>query len=348
MHKWLGIGTGVLFLITAMSGVLLLFYSELNLRGLHETDTSSSIIDYAPAIADMIDEHPGSRLVGIYVPAEKADRKTWQIFLKPADRDERIVGNLDPKTGEIISEHDYYSLAFGFLLKLHFSYFAATAGEIAAWIVSLALTLLSLSGLWIYRGAIKDLFRWRLSRKSSSRRTVTWLHKWTGLWSIALALIWGITGFLYMLVIAPRAFSPPPPPKPATESAQLRSLAEMPKIHAAAQAAFPERPTTFIRFGFPEGEDPQVRFRFLLREALPWHKFGEVIVNARTGEIAEVIQPHQRSTSGKYFATLATLHFGFYGGRMMQLIWAIGGIVMIFLPISGYIMWLRKRKRTRP
>lgn len=346
LHTWAGVATGALFLVIALTGTLLIFLGELNLRGHRPIPAGAPLTHYAPALADLLTRHPGSTLLAIYVPVEAADRKTWQVFLRKSPADEtRIVADLDPTTGRIVAERDFDATAFRFVLKLHYSFLAGTVGEIVAWLVSVALVVLSLSGFWIYRGAIRDLFRWRVRREASLRGNTAWLHKWTGLWALALAVVWGVTGFIYMLVIVPRAFQAAPASPLSTDVSVVRGLADLPRLHTAAQASFPGRPLAGVRLIARPGAPAQLQFRFLFRDGWPWNKFGLVTADAATGAIARVDQPHELPVRDRFFAAVATLHFGFLGGRWMQVMWGLGGLVMIFLPVSGYVMWALKRRR---
>jgi uncharacterized iron-regulated membrane protein len=133
VHKWAGLVTGAAFVVIALTGTVLTFLSELNLRGHRRIEPGAPLTHYAPAVADTIARHPGSTLLSIYVPAENAGRKTWQIFLRrSATDDARIVADLDPTTGRIVSERDFESTAFRFVLKLHYAFLAGTAGESVA------------------------------------------------------------------------------------------------------------------------------------------------------------------------------------------------------------------------
>lgn len=345
VHRWLGLAAGVMMASTAGSGLVLLFLAELNLRGHRPQSEPARLVHYAPALAELVARHPGSTLLSVSVPLEEAGTRSWQVHLRdgPARLD-RLVADLDPSSGRIVAERRYTDTAFRRVLALHYSFLLGAPGEWLAWGLSVAFVVLSLSGLWMSRQVLRGL--WRQGGAGWQPRRWGWgdFHRRAGLASLPLALVWGVTGFCFLLEIAPRSLRKDPRPDP-TPYVRLHRLADLPAMHARAAAQFPGRPLMSVRFVDAGDRAPNLRFRFLFRDAAPWHKFGEVAIDGREGGVLEVVRPEDRRVDEKVSTALHALHYGFYGGRGTQLLWAVGAIGIFALPISGYLVAARRRRR---
>lgn len=343
VHKWAGLLTGALFLVTALTGFILLFTEDADLFRRPKVAVGASYADLGPALVEAVDSHPGYALTAVRLPTQPD--LAWLGFLRNPQDGQRVLVDLDPYSGKVLGYRDYDSVLFRILLDLHYTYYAGTWGKVASSLVALCLVVLSLTGFWIYRGAIADLFRWRLRRGLSARGTLIWLHKWTGLWTLALSLIWGSTGVVFMISILPASFAKPGARLPEPGSAALRSLPDTSQLMSKAQAAFPEGLLiSFVPVSRNGTGGPSCRV--LLRQNWPWEKFGEVHF-APDGTVERVVQPKQASFAVKFNSAVGALHFGFLGSRWAWFVYVLGGLVMIFLPLSGYALWWLGRRARR-
>jgi len=342
VHKWAGLVTGALFFLTAASGFVLLFAEDANLRAQPRVRVGPVYAHLGPTLAEVAAAHPGYALSFVRLSPEPD--LAWAALLRHPQTDDRIVADLDPYTGKVIAYRDYDSTAFRILFDLHYTYFAGPAGKVASTAVSLALIVLSITGLWIYRGAIRDVFRWRARRASSGRAALTWLHKWTGLWALGLALVWGVTGFVFMLSILPAAFGPSKRRFVPADPSSLRALPDTAALFARAREALPGGEIGTFFPGASGGSVGAPRVRVFFRQNWPWEKFGEVRF-APSGEIASVVRPESAPAGVKFNTAIVALHFGFMGHRATHVVYALGGLIMIFLPASGCAMWWLKHRR---
>lgn len=353
IHRCLGIGAGLLFAVTALTGVLLIWSHELNLREHSELPqgvATGEVSDAVPeSLARLVEENPGSRLSIVVLPRGDDTPRAWHAFLRPKGEDVSTIYELDPTTGKVLGSFNADSRWQRWLLDLHYEYLAGTAGAIVAWIVSTALVLLAVSGFWIYRGALRDLFRWRIHGGSSARSAVGWLHRWLGAWSLILALVWGVTGFLYLWFIVPGRFEERKAPT-ETDPVVFRGVADFSDLFAKARALYPNGEFTSISFSTTRGGDggvaSRVSFRSLHRERWFWEKISRATYDGRSGELVKLQAPGEGTFRQRLFVVMAALHFGSQGGRVEQVIWTAGGLVMFFLPISGYAIWLLRQNRS--
>ena len=344
LHRWTGIATGLLFLSIAFTGVLLTFYQELNLRG-HVKQTGSQLVDYSTALKRLIDKNPSARWISVSIPREHQNKLTWQIIYRESTGAPLMIADLDPSTGDVFRTRNYDSSTFGFLRKLHYTFLLGTTGKIVTCLVAFVLMILSISGIIIYKRAIRELFQWKWGKHRSFRGSLQWLHKWTGLWAIFLSLIWGLTGFCYMISIVSNAFRSSESIHQPTSLAFFDNGLPISQLHQIADSVFENAVLRSVSPRLGNNGETQIRFLFFFRNAAPWNQNGEVYLDFKTGEIARVVQPWERTNRSRYFSTLAFFHFGFNSGFLMKFIWGIGGIVMIWLPVSGYWSWTIRSKR---
>lgn len=350
IHRWLGLGSGVLFAVVAFTGAVLIWSHEFNLRehsplpGLSTGAVSSAL---PAAIADFVADHPGSSLVATVLPREASTRRAWHVFLRPAGAQQSIVGEFDPSQGILLGTREAESISRLWWVKLHYEFLLGTSGAIACWIVSVALVGLAVSGLWIYRNVWRELFRWKSAQ--TPRTLVARLHRWLGAWVSLLALIWGITGFIYLWLIIPPRFDHARGERSATDPSMIRQVADLPGLFSSAQSTWPDAEIIGVRFSAGKNARTEVTLRTLHRHRWFWEKIGEMTFDGQSGAVLRTRSPGSGTARERMLVIMAALHFGSQGGIVQQVLWTLGDLVMLFLPFSGYALWLwRKVSRTAP
>lgn len=329
----------------ALTGVILIWSHELNLRGyrvLPAAPTSDAGSLTTEPIAALLEEHPGSRVMAVLLPRRTDTAHAWHVYLRRDGEAGNVVGELDGRTGQRLGTKSADRSWQHWLLQAHYELLLGTPGAIVAWGVSLASVVMALTGFWLYRSKWRELFRGPPLR-GGVRQTTAWLHRWLGVWSFALALLWGVTGFIYMWLIVPGRFAERERPMPAGAEA-YRRVTDLPGILARAAAVFPDaEPTSFRIVGAAQGT-PRVTVRALHRERWFWEKVSQVTLEGVTGQVLQVRAPGEGAPRERLSAILAALHFGSQGSRFQQVLWTVGGIAVLILPLSGYAVLLLRRR----
>lgn len=159
--------------------------------------------------------------------------------------------------------------------------------------------------------------------------------------SVVLVLL-AVTGFVLMLTILPLTFAPAKRGLSAADSRQLRQLADTSAMQRLAVSRIPEGEVFSVTPPAPGGKT--VRFLFLLRHEWPWNKRAEAVFGASTGALQRVILPHEQPAAQRFDFAVHALHYGFYGSRWTLILYALGGLAVSFLPVSGYLIWWLKRR----
>lgn len=343
LHRWTGFAAGLLFFVVALTGVVLIWAHELNLRG-HLPLADASIRTVSPAVpaalADFVAAHPDHELGAVMLPRGNTPR-AWQVFLRPEGGGPRVVGELDPVGATVLATHSGSSWQ-RWLEDLHYKFLVGRPGMYLCLFVSVAFLVLPLTGLYVYRGAWRELLRWRPGRTPRAR--TAWLHRWLGAWTMLLTLLWGATGFLYLWFLLPgRAHSARSETQRA-DTAAIRQVQDLPALLKAARAALPGGEITSFRFVTTKGGHVLLAARTLHRDRWFWEKVGSVTIDGRTAEVRSLREPGTGTPRERLLAVMAALHFGSQGGLLQQLLWTLGGLVLCFLPLGGYALWLWRRR----
>jgi uncharacterized iron-regulated membrane protein len=186
----------------------------------------------------------------------------------------------------------------------------------------------------------------------SSRLKWLDLHNMLGVVTLAWALVVGTTGVINELskplfglwqMTDVKAMLAPMQGKPTPSIAELSSPQE---ALDKTRAALPDMIATSVVFPGATFGSP---FHYLIwtkgREPLTSRLFSPVLVDARTGELTNIV------TMPWYLRALEVsrpLHFGDYGGMPLKIIWALLDLVTIVVLGSGLYLWWTRRASVVP
>lgn len=212
--------------------------------------------------------------------------------------------------------------------------------------LSLPLLMVGISGVIIHKKFWRLFLRPHMRLSSGAR--VAWgdAHRLAGAWSIWFVILMALTGgwflvrgVLYDLHI-PQAVEAPDIPR---REAPLRADgAPMPSLNldgalAAVQAQRPgSQPVWLMRPEHALGTIAiysRSAFPLLLEQA--WvHPYGGELVSLRHADVA--------TTREIINGLNASLHFGNFGGLPVKLVWALFGLLMSLLVLSGTVIWTKR------
>jgi hypothetical protein len=76
-------------------------------------------------------------------------------------------------------------------------------------------------------------------------------------------------------------------------------------------------------------------------------KFADVISIDSSGAIAATRLINENSTSDYYDIVNSQLHMGRYGGWLVKIIYCLSGLSSGILSITGFLLWRKRKKRSR-
>ena len=344
IHHVLGLFTAIPLIIISLTGAILVRYDWVEAIADPQLFRKPAPGEVTRPLKELMEEvvqrNPSHQPRFIELPGNP----TRNVTLTVETESERRQILLDPISGDAIVTRALLQGARRWLLRLHDSFFLSDPGEAFVGFCGLLLLASALTGLWIHRGAIRSLFRFRLHNRVGR---IFWgeLHRQTGVWSLTLLAIWALTGMLLTLPAMLRLISPPPP---APELPARYDWQQSPAIEAMLDTAtktFPEAEPDFLIL--PLGEEDPFSFYLIDRSQWFWAKFKEVKFDGRTGEVLEVRDSSNADPLEKLNTVIAVLHFGHQGGALMRWIWFLLGTSPAVLAASGIVIWRLRKQRAQ-
>jgi len=349
LHSILGLGCGLLLTVIALSGSALVFQEELT-----RTLFSDTVMSDAPAdserqsidrlIAETRRAHPDFWVAGWLFPKEPQERDI--AYLKRKGTDDWHKLRVDPYSGKTAPRPlAYRETLQGWLVDLHYTFFADHLGIALTGFLAVGLCLLSITGLWIYRAFWKNLFRLRW--KASARILFSDIHKAAGIASIPFNLLLGFTGAYWN--IAHLAEEAEEEHDHAAHAADPY-LAHVP-LEGALQDVRSLWPETSINYiYFPNSEDAHFYFYGALAEDRPLESpYGSwLAIDAKTGDIAQQQKLQETGAWSRAVDAFEPLHFGNFGGIASKALWTILGLAPGLLAFSGSLIWFKRRRPQPP
>ncbi|MNJ99180.1 PepSY-associated TM helix [compost metagenome] len=351
IHKWSSLVCTVFMLLLCVTGLPLIFHHEIgHLLGTEieaaemPANTPRISMDRVMEIAKA--KHPDK--VGMFASQEADDDRIWFVTLATTPTSEVDMKQVavDARTGEVLGQPPLSSGFMYVMFSLHVNLFAGLAGMLFLGFMGILLLVAIVSGVVLYGPFMKKLEFGTVRAERSTRLKWLDLHNLIGIVTLAWLLVVGATGVINtwadLLVkywqfdqmaemVAPYKGKPP-----------ITELGSLQKAVDAAIALEPDMKMGFIAFPGTTFSSPH-HYGIFMRgtEALTSRLFKPVLVDATTGEVTD------SRTLPWYLTGLLLsqpLHFGDYGGRPMQIMWAILDLMSIVVLGSGLYLWIVRRK----
>lgn len=368
-HVWLGVATGLLMLIIGTSGAVAVFIEEIDwlaTPALRVTPSSNSgqRADVDAVLAAVKAAYPDGRLGGLKVSdrpsfahvarVQVKGRGSLDVFVNP---DSGVI------QGDRVVTSSYTSTLRNFIRQLHLRLFMGLWGRVFVGVFGVTLVLSCITGLWIYRGWIKNLFRLRWNAAGARTRWSD-LHKLVGVWSLLFNVVIGVTGAVFGLenltgqirskwlrpaAEARAAGTRATPSAPSVPPVETRLSVEA--LLEKARGAFPDLTVTSITF--PTSPTAPVVFRGSVPHPLVQQSHvrsaNSISIDPYTGGVRQKVDGRDATGWSRLYSSFDPLHFGYFGGMVTKVIWFILGLAPGVLSLSGaWLWWKRTRGKVRP
>lgn len=352
LHRWIGLGAGLLLATTGLAGSMLVFREPIDRRLSPELLVVQPGPRRAP-LQPMLDAaaraHPAIPLSRVRMPRQ-ADG-SYEIWLGGELADRYVYA--DPYTGRILGERGARSFPMGWLFFWHTRLLSGESGERVIGILGVLLFALAVSGIVLWWPRTRAALRPSLTVTTGrgAKRTNFDLHRAAGFYASWLLLVASVTGmslvyheaFLHGLNVVTRS-APTPAAPPARSTAALPTL-PIDTLLAIAERAQPGGAITYI---YAAGAAPASTVR--IRKRLPGelHQNGKSFVHLdpRTGEVLLVEDGRTAPLGSRLFSALYPIHTGSSLGLPTRLLTMLTGLAPTLLAVTGIGIWWRRR-RTR-
>ncbi len=367
-HGVLGLLAGGVLVVVAGTGALLTFEPEMSRLMVPEVSwNGTDVVAWTVIRSEAERRRPGHQLQMIWFPNES--RPFYAAAFAIGGREYTDPLTFHPATGEVIEVSE--GRFFETVESLHESLLLGAFGE---WLVgwsTLAVVPLLVTGLWLWWPG------WRLQRwikVGKGRRWVFDLHQLVGWTTAIFILLMAFSGLVWAFpgVLEPAVYAVTGSPMPETNPGALWQLKSVPPAReglgdsgvglgdAAAREADPQRMLELALERAPEGSFPfylsfpifpeEVQQVRLQRGYVPYPR-GEVsrfYFDRYSGELLGEDLPTESAAAQYLSRWNYALHVGSWGGWPMRVLYLLACVGMVFLSVTGVVLWVRRQGRQRP
>jgi len=344
-HSVLGLGLGALIYLVCLSGTLCVLVDELKL-----------LEQPAPAAAPL---QPGQINAALAAARAWLPRANTLYVLAPTTSHQRL--SITTYGGD--GEHAFIATPGGglipqrtpfadFVVALHTGLTAPDPwGSLLVGIAGAALLALLISGVIAHPRIFRDAFRLRLNGSRHLREAD--LHNRLSVWGLPFHLAVTLTGALFglanlaILVVAAAGYHGDttrvlaPLTGPAV-SADPRP-APLPDFDALIQRAQQQLPGSYLVYAGierPGTRGMRIELEMGLPQRLPR---GEDFYFDADGQLLGRTGSLTGSTGLQFYSGAAQVHFGFFGGMPVRIIYVVLGAALTFITATGLNVWFERQ-----
>lgn len=348
VHKWSSLLCTLSILLSCVTGIPLIFHEEIDTLTGHMPHIDAAA-PHDPdatldrAVATGLANRPGEVMqllvfedqprLGRLVTAPKLDSHPFDAFNQPFD-----IG-----TGALLHVATRTEGLMWTMLRLHTDLYAGVAGTLFIGTMGLSLLLSLVSGVVVYKPFMRRLAFGTVRTGRSQRTKWLDLHNLIGIAIAGWMLVVVVTGVINTLA-APvlsswQSGQLAEMVAPYKDAAPLTDLGSVDTAVRTAQAAAPDMVPFIVAFPGTMFSS-QHHYAVFMRGNSPLtaNLLKPALIDATTGELTDMREMpwHVR---GLFIAQ--PLHFGDYGGLIMQFAWGAMGLLTILVLFSGLILWRR-------
>lgn len=360
IHLYLGLGTGLVVFIVALTGCLWVFQEEFkNFSDPFAEKEASAAYHISPTEARTIAESvfPGKTVHGTLYQSER--KKVEVIFYEAEPEFYRSV-YLDPQDGAILGTEDHLKGFFPFVLEGHMHLWLPEeiGSQIVAW-STVIFTFMLISGIilwWPRNKAVRKQRLWFRWKKSSRWKRKNYdLHQIIGFYISILAMALAFTGlvmtfdsfekWLYRGIGGDKElhFIVPELSNPANKALAQNGMDQLLPL---LEKRYPNAES--LEFHYPHSEQSSIYVEISWQEGV-YYNSDYLFFDPKTLE-----EITTESIYGPYadaqFSDLALrmnydIHVGAIGGLAGKIVAFFISLGIASLPVSGFLIWWGRRSK---
>lgn len=366
IHLWLGLTTGIIIFIVAITGCFYAFQEEIqNITEEYRFVKKQNIPFLLPSKLETIaqNELPNKLLHAIhYKGREKsAEAIFYHYDEKIEDNNYYKIVHINPYTGEILKVNDMYSGFFRWILDGHFYlWLPHEIGQTVIASATLIFVIMIISGfiLWLPKNkkAAKQRFWFRWKDGIKWKRKNYDLHNITGFYVMSIALIFAITGLVwgfpwfaygyYTLIGGEKSLIYEDPISIQIANSKVENPLD--KAYLLMTKEYPN--AVSIEVHPPETKTSPIAANANLEEETYW-KTDYRYFNQYTLEEQEVNHIYGRldnaSNSDKIMRMNYDIHTGAIFGLAGKIFAFLISLLIASLPITGFMIWYGRHNKLK-
>lgn len=338
IHLWTGIAAGLYAIFIGITGSLLVIHSELRESRIRVATPAATRLPVESILERASAAFPGQRIGTLLLPWDERD-----AYVGWAGPTQFAV---DPSTGAMLPIEG----AGGFwrtVERLHSNFTFARTGRLWIGIGGLVMVAMCLTGIVIWWPGRANWKRSIGVDWGAGWKRINWdLHSATGFWGFAFMLLLSITGayFTWPAVFRNAVASVMPLARPSMQAPKSNPAPRAQPLDIATLAAIATREVPGRRPASVYLGETALTFNFPEDSPTNYRATSAILVDRYSGEILARDLYEMRSVGDQTVAWIAPLHVGsFADGSSWRLavktIYFLGGLVLPFLFVTGFIMW---------
>lgn len=359
IHLWLGLASGMIVFIIAITGCLYAFQEEIQnatqeYRFVQKQDKPFLLPSVLEQKAKAL--FPNKQLHAIKYNGPEKSAEAIFYHYQP---DYYFITYIDPYDGKIIKTVDQYSGFFRFVLDGH--YYLWLPHEIGQTVIAsatLVFLIMLISGLILWypknKSASKQRFWFRWKETTKWKRKNYDLHNITGFYVLSIALIFAISGLVWGFSWFANGFHKMMggekslvyiDPVSAKNNSQSSSN-NLDKVYFFMTKEYPQ--ADYIEVHPPETETSPIAANANLEEGTLWktdyryfdqYTLKELSVNHIYGRLKDA------QLSDKVLRMNYDIHTGAILGISGKIFAFLISLLIASLPVSGFLIWIGKKNK---
>lgn len=353
IHLWIGIVLALYLIVMGVSGSILVLRIELGaLAGANPWEARrppEPRVDITAVVRSLTAGYPGFRIISVLAPG-KTEPNYIARLLGPS----QIRVGVDAGTGEILGQPKRGPAWLDTVEKLHVSLFASRNGRVINGVGGAFLLAMCVTGIINWWPGVRN---WKRALKVDFRRR--WrrinfdLHSAIGFWTLGIISFWAVSGVYFAwpreisrLVnrISPIVNSKPP----LVEVAARSEMGELDLGELVKRAYELDSGTTFAGVEFPFNRRAPIQILMRRANGLSREYEDTLYFDPYTGAYLSMWQYGVNRSLGDWFLwAQVPMHFGVYWGVGVKLVWAVLGLAVPTLAVTGLLMYWNRTLRKK-
>jgi uncharacterized iron-regulated membrane protein len=344
LHLWLGLASGIIIFIVAATGCIYVFKEEITSYTQYDFDyvkaQNSSRVSLDVVIDSFKKNHPENKL--LFIKQKESDPNATIVL-----GDKKIQVAYNPYNGNEVMSLNSEDSFFSLILKIHCSLLLGDIGENIIGVSTFVFLFLLISGLvlWFPTNFKKLKSYFTISNKSVKRLNFD-LHRIGGLYASFVLVFIASTGLFFSYDFVKKATFAVTDGKAYTKWGPNSGIpksteADIAAIYAQIQKEYPNCIESSIFY--PKESDGSIRVKLKYAyEYIP--KYNTFFVDQFSGEILQTDLDKNASTAESVKNSIFGIHTGSIFGISGKITAFFSVLIAASLPITGFIIWRRKRK----
>ncbi len=343
LHLLLGLTSGTVVFIVAITGCLYAFEEELRnaiYKDVLFIETQATRKPISELIKNVKAEFPKPGIKNIKISADST--RSVEFILK----NKRSV-LVDPYTGKVLGTFNKETDFFGIVLQTHRSLYLGDTGKIVTGTSAILFIFMLISGIVLWWPKNKTFLKQKFSLKKNAswKKRIYDLHSVLGFYASWIIVLTALTGVIWAFKWAESTMYWLNGSKKTEHRYYSKYKESKPlvidKIISLAGSLYLKSDKCFI--SMPEDSVGVYKVMLYYDDGGFYNKTDQLFFDQYTGELRKANLFEHSSRGDKLKATNYNIHTGKVIGIVGQLLTFFAALISASLPITGLLMWLRKR-----